>query len=203
MQKDLTTEQKIVAAAKQVFLEKGMAGARMQDIADRAGINKALVHYYFRSKEKLFEIIFDEAASKFIPKLHEVFEQTDDLFLMIRHFVATYISTIGENPYIPAFVAHEINQNPERILEKFAKVKKDPFPLVQFLHAYQKAIDGGKIHPIPPDMLIVNLLSMSAFPFIAKPMLKIILNKDEADFNLFIERRKIEVAEFAIAAIKV
>src|SRR5690606_202556 len=140
MQKDLTTEQKIVEAAKQVFLEKGMAGARMQDIADRAGINKALLHYYFRSKEKLFEIIFEEAAGTFIPPLNEVFSQTDDLFLMIRHFVATYINTIGENPYIPAFVAHEINQNPDRILEKFIKVKVDPFPLAQFFNAYQKAL---------------------------------------------------------------
>lgn len=203
MQKDLTTEQKIVEAAKQVFLEKGMAGARMQDIADRAGINKALLHYYFRSKEKLFEIIFEEAAGKFIPQLNEVFDQTDDLFLMIRHFVATYINTIGENPYIPAFVAHEINQNPDRILEKFIKVKVDPFPLAQFFNAYQKALKEGKIRPIAPDMLMVNLISMSIFPFIGRPMIKIILQKDEAAFTQFIERRKIEVAEFAINAIKI
>ena len=68
MQRDVSTEQKIREAARKVFQAKGMHGARMQDIADTAGINKALLHYYFRSKDQLFEAIFKEALQQLIPK---------------------------------------------------------------------------------------------------------------------------------------
>lgn len=74
MDKDLTTEQKILEAARKIFLEKGLDGARMQDIADKAGINKAMLHYYFRSKDKLFEQIFLEVAGHFLPKIMAIFE---------------------------------------------------------------------------------------------------------------------------------
>ncbi|MEZ4979992.1 MAG: helix-turn-helix domain-containing protein [Saprospiraceae bacterium] len=84
MEKEITTEEKIIQAAKSAFLEHGMAGARMQDIADRAGINKALLHYYFRSKEKLFEIIFKEAFFKLVPQLNEILSHDDDFFIIIR-----------------------------------------------------------------------------------------------------------------------
>jgi AcrR family transcriptional regulator len=74
MDKDLTTEQKILEAARKIFLAKGLDGARMQDIADEAGINKAMLHYYFRSKDKLFEKIFAEVAGHFLPKIMAIFE---------------------------------------------------------------------------------------------------------------------------------
>src|ERR1044072_5809634 len=105
-----STEEKIVTAAKKVFLAKGLAGARMQDIADEAGINKALVHYYFRNKEKLFEVIFTEAALKLFPKINIIFESDGTLFEKIRLFVAEYITVMSENPYLPMFVLNEINK---------------------------------------------------------------------------------------------
>src|SRR6185437_7301913 len=84
--KEKTAEEKILDAAKKVFVTKGMAGARMQDIADEAGINKALLHYYFRSKEKLFEMIFAEAAEKLFPKINAIFESDVPLFEKIERF---------------------------------------------------------------------------------------------------------------------
>ena len=82
--KDSTTEEKILAAAKKIFVQKGMAGARMQDIADEAGINKALLHYYFRNKEKLFEVIFLAAAERLFPRINRIFEADMPLFERIE-----------------------------------------------------------------------------------------------------------------------
>src|SRR5215467_13252802 len=86
-----TTETRILEAARKVFLKKGMAGARMQDIADEAGINKAMLHYYFRSKEKLFEKIFMELSQRFFPRLIMIFESDESLFRKIELFVAEYV----------------------------------------------------------------------------------------------------------------
>ena len=95
------TEEKILSAARKIFTTKGMAGARMQDIANEAGINKALLHYYYRDKEKLFETIFLEEAQKFFPKINAIFQSDDPLFLKIEKFVDEYIDEMLENPYLP------------------------------------------------------------------------------------------------------
>src|SRR6187402_2554521 len=100
-QKHQGAQEKILAAARKVFTTKGMAGARMQDIADEAGINKALLHYYFRDKDKLFETIFMEEAQRFFPKINAIFQSDDPLFEKIEKFVNEYIDEMQENPYLP------------------------------------------------------------------------------------------------------
>src|ERR1700751_5008479 len=107
------TQERILAAAKNIFLTKGMAGARMQDIADEAGINKAMLHYYFRSKEKLFEGIFSELSQQFFPKLVLIFESEESIFRKIEMFVSEYIDQMSRTPYLPIFVLNEINRQPE------------------------------------------------------------------------------------------
>src|SRR5574339_606892 len=113
-----TSEEKILAAARKVFMEKGMAGARMQDIADEDGINKALLHYYFRSKDKLFETIFAETSSRFIPRMTEILNADTPLFEKINTFCEAYISQIQQNPYMPLFLMNEANKHPDSFLQK-------------------------------------------------------------------------------------
>ena len=124
VQQDTTTEEKILAAARKVFIAKGMAGARMQDIADEAGINKALLHYYFRSKEKLFETIFKELSLQFLPRINSLFESELSLFEKIEIFCSEYISKMVENPFIPLFIVNEMNKQPEIFLKKMWGGKK-------------------------------------------------------------------------------
>jgi TetR/AcrR family transcriptional regulator len=112
MKKDLNTEEKILAAARAVFMEKGMDGARMQDIADRAGINKALLHYYFRNKDKLFEMIFQDAMGRFMPRLADVIIADVDFFVKIEKMVSMYMDMLAQNPYLPQFVLNEVNRQP-------------------------------------------------------------------------------------------
>ena len=200
MKKDLTTEEKILTAARQVFLTRGMDGARMQDIADEAGINKALLHYYFKNKEQLFENIFVRLTQGFWQQITTVFESDTPLFDKIRTFCSMYIEKVIENPYIPLFVLYEMNQRPTGFVKKmFRNTPPRPAKLMQQIEAEVKA---GNIRPINPPQLIMNMLSLCVLPFIGKPMFITVLNLDEKSFlDLMVERKK-SVPEFIINSIK-
>jgi AcrR family transcriptional regulator len=177
-----STEEKILAAAKKVFISKGMSGARMQDIADEAGINKALLHYYFRNKEKLFEVIFLEAAQKLFPAINVVFESDIPLFQKLERFCEEYITVMSENPYLPLFVLNEINQDPETFLTKIWGKQNLPRPK-KFLEQIEKEIKKGTIKRISPLQLLMNLISMTIFPFVAKSMFQFNLHLDELQYR--------------------
>ena len=196
-----SAEEKILAAAKKVFTTKGMAGARMQDIADEAGINKALLHYYFRSKEKLFEVIFFEAAQKLFPRINLIFESDMPLFEKIENFTDQYITMMSENPYLPLFVLNEVSKEPEIFIKKIWGKQNVPHPQ-KFLTQIEKEVKNGTIKKISPLHLLINLISLSIFPFVAKPMIQFTLGLDEMQFKNVMEQRKKEVAKFIIASIK-
>jgi TetR/AcrR family transcriptional regulator len=199
--KDSSTEEKILAAAKKVFVQKGMAGARMQDIADEAGINKALVHYYFSNKEKLFEVIFLEAAGKLFPKINAIFESDQPLFDKIRSFCEEYIDVVMDNPYLPLFVLYEINQDPAYFMKKLMPSGLRPNPM-HFIAQIEAEVKKGAIKPISPLQLMMNLISLTIFPFVAKPMIQANLGIDEWQFRAAMEQRKKEIPQFIIDAIK-
>ncbi|MBL7744776.1 MAG: TetR/AcrR family transcriptional regulator [Chitinophagaceae bacterium] len=199
--KDQTTEQAILDAAKKVFVSKGMAGARMQDIADEAGINKALLHYYFRNKEKLFEVIFMEAAEKLFPRINKIFDSDQPLFEKIESFCEEYIAVVMENPYLPLFVINEINQDPEYFLKKVWSGRSKPNP-AKFLEQIEREVKKGNIKRINPLHLLMNLISMTIFPFVAKPMFQKNLGMSESQFRVIMEQRKREIPKFIIDAIK-
>jgi TetR/AcrR family transcriptional regulator len=198
---DKGAEQRILAAARKVFTTKGMAGARMQEIADEAGINKALLHYYFRDKDKLFEAIFMEEAQKFFPKINAIFQSDEPLFEKIETFVREYIDEMVENPYLPWFVLSEINLDPDRFMNKMLGETNRPKP-AKFLEQIEKEIKKGTIKRIPPVHLLMNLLSMTIFPFIARPMITRNLQMSEIQFRKTMEERKKEIPKFIIDSIK-
>jgi AcrR family transcriptional regulator len=199
-QNDLNTEQKILEAAKTVFVVKGLEGARMQEIADEAGINKALLHYYYRTKDKLFEAVFREAFYKLVPNIFELIKSEIPLFDKIRIFTEKYIDIFIENPFIPGFVLHELNRNPKRMVNLISDMGIDP---QVFMDQIEEEVRLGKIKPIDPYQLIVNMLSMCIFPFAARPIIQnIIFKGDTENFQNFIRERKKEVPEFIINSIK-
>ncbi len=195
------TETLIFEAAKKVFGMKGMHGARMQEIADEAGINKALLHYYFRTKEKLFEAVFTDIFQSFFPKAMDIMANPEISFReKIEKFTNVYISLIQENPYIPGFFLHQLSTGgTEKIVSLFKEsgIKPD-----LFFQQVEKEIDENTIHPVHPIHLIVNMISMCIFPFIGKPLLSAILFKDTETYDQFLEERKKEVPQFIINSIQ-
>jgi TetR/AcrR family transcriptional regulator len=201
IKKDLNAEEKILDAARNVFTRKGMAGARMQDIADEAGINKALLHYYFRDKDKLFQTVFKSESEKFFPKINQIFQSDENLFIKIERFVTEYIDEMMANPYLPWFVMNEINRDPENFMHKLWGEETRPKP-AKFLEQMEKEIKKGTIKRVSPLHLLLNLLSMTIFPFIARPMITRNLQLDELQFRTAMEQRKKEIPEFIRAALK-
>ena len=129
MNKDTSTENQILEAAKSIFQSKGMDGARMQEIADKAGINKAMLHYYYRSKQQLFEAVFKHAFFLLAPQLHNILNDDSGIEEKIRNFTFNYISFIVKHPYLPNFIIQELNRNPNFAenfihLEGFPKIEK-------------------------------------------------------------------------------
>jgi len=196
-----SAEEKILEAARHVFFRHGYAGARMQDIADEAGINKALLHYYFRSKEKLFDVIFQEAFGRFIPKVSEIIASDLPFFEKITSFIHAYISMATEHPFIPMFVLNEIHTDPEGFKGRFG-VYSQKLPLQRFKTDINKAVAEGLIHPIDPVQLVINIISLCLFPFIARPMIGMVMQLSDTQLQKLSERRKSDVAEFVIRAIK-
>jgi AcrR family transcriptional regulator len=200
-QKDNNTEEAILQVARKAFTQKGLTGARMQDIADGAGINKALVHYYFESKEKLFALIFQQEFRKFFSNLAAVLSDDIPLFEKIQHIVALDIERISQFPDMPLFVLNEISRNPTMMVKQFKQLQaKD------VLADFQKQIDGevkkGIIRKISAQQLLINIQSLSIFPFVAKPMIRKVMQMTEKQYQEMIQARRKEVAQFIINAIK-
>lgn len=196
----MTTEEKIFNAARIVFQKKGFAGARMQEIADEAGINKAMLHYCFKNKQLLFEAVFMNAFSQLAPEINEIFNSDATVFEKIRKFTNSYISFVIVNPYLPSFIIQEMNNNPEFVMS-FLNHKNRPNP-TPLLVQIEKEIADGIIKPIPPKQLLLDIFSMTVFPFAAKILVKGIIQLSENEFNEMMEVRKTSIAETIINSIK-
>lgn len=194
-----STEERILDAAKTVFHKKGFDGTRMQEIADEAGINKSLLHYYYRSKENLFDAVFKDAFNELFKKIFTVVGSTIPFEEKIRYILNDYIGFMQKNPYIPSFILNEINHNPARIADL---MKNLPTPPAEILTRVKKSLQDEGIKGIDHRQFIINIISLSIFPIIAKPLLKSILNLTEEEFNEFIETRKKELPDFIFKAIR-
>ncbi len=194
------TSEKILQSAFEEFEEKGYSGARMQAIADKAGINKALLHYYYKSKDALFQLIIQKAINLFLPNLTKSFNESIDFFTGLENFIYAYIDFLIQHPRIPGFITREINNNPDRVLTLFRASGLDIAPIKQKI---KDAVANNLIDDIEPEQLIVNVISLSVFPFVAKPIITgIVLNNDKEAYQQLMEARKKEVSGFIIKAIK-
>jgi len=199
--KDKNTESIILNAAKKVFQRKGMDGSRMQEIADVAGINKAMLHYYYRSKQMLFEAVFKNAFTLLAPQLNAILNDDSTVEDKIINFTNNYITFIIKHPYLPNFIIQELNRNPEFIL----KIQNNNgFPNIE---KFKKQVDvevrNGNIRSIKGEQLFINILALNIFPFVATPLIKGFVNIDDKAFNKLMEARKTEVANFIINSIKI
>lgn len=196
----MSTEEKIFNAARIVFQKKGFTGARMQEIADEAGINKAMLHYCFKNKQQLFEAVFMKAFSQLAPQINTIFNSDKSVFEKITQFTHDYISFVIENPFLPQFIIQEMNNNPEFVMSILTHENR-PNPDL-FISQIEKEIEAGIIKPIQPKQLLLNIFSMTVFPFAAQMMVKGILHLSDLEFKQMMEERKTSIALEIINSIK-
>jgi AcrR family transcriptional regulator len=177
-----------------------MDGARMQEIADEAGINKALLHYYYRSKQHLFEAVFKGAFLLLAPQLNKVLNEKSSLFDKIKNFTNSYISFVMKHPYLPNFIIQELNRNPE-FVKKLVSDKHFP-NLENFKQQVDVSVKEGIIKQISAEQLFINIMALNLFPFLASPLIKGFLQISDTDYNDLLESRKTEVANFIIDSLR-
>lgn len=194
MELQTETEKMILKAAREVFSEKGLAGARMQEIADKAGINKAMLHYYFRSKDKLFEQIFKEAFTEFWPEIEISILVSINVKEFLKHTMSKYIDLFIDKPYLPIFILTEVNSNPTRLEKLMKESGINPPIIIDYL---KKRMSEGEIKEMNPYELLINIISLCIFPFAGRPLLsRMLFNGDMDAYNKIIEKRKQTLFEF-------
>ncbi|MBV6647378.1 MAG: TetR/AcrR family transcriptional regulator [Cyclobacteriaceae bacterium] len=190
----LSTEEKIKHAAARVFTRKGYAATKTRDIAEEAGINIASLHYYYRSKDRLFELIIGEALRVFSSTMDEIFGSQIPLHEKIKAFASRYIDFIKENPYIPLFIVSESHTNVDRINEMLSDQKTiDKLKL-----ELEDLTEKGIIRPIHHGHFMMNLVSLTVFPFLSKPLLLKKIGISSSEYDMLIEERKSMIAEMLI-----
>lgn len=170
------TEQRIIASAEKLFYQKGKAGCSMQHIADDAGINRTLLNYYFRTKDQLFEAVFRNALSRFIPGLASLLNSGISFREFVPRLITTIIDTMLEHPQIPIFVLQELSSNPDRMPQIMKEMGMDPDVVRRKLEEEPQNREG--MHA-DPRQVILNLMSLCIFPFAAKPIITEILFKGD------------------------
>lgn len=184
---ELSTEEKIIQAAELIFVRDGYDGARMQDIADEADINKALLHYYFRSKEKLFQQILKRKMQAFLPKIQLIVQTEMSVRDKLEAIVDGYLQMLFENPRLPIFVIFSAYRDPS-ILEHM------PRPVFSDLMGFlRNAMKKGLLKKVDPEHLLVSIMGMCVFPFVAKPIASHMLGKPDEEYGRFLKNRKKEI----------
>ena len=197
---DKLTEEKIFEAATDVFVDKGMDGARMQDIASHAGINKALLHYYFRTKDQLFNAVFEMIAGRILKKFAPVFDENLSLEAKIRFFFKEHIAFLQENPKLPGFILNEINRNPARVKKLLKNIHFESL-WKKLYEQHKEELENYNLSEASMPQLMISIAALSVFPFAARGLIEGFLEKVDIDFNKFIEERKEFAAGFVIKAI--
>lgn len=197
------TKNTILEAAKKVFTTRGYSGARMQEIADEAQINKAMLHYYYRTKEELFSVILEDTMAMIVGKFGQALESEGTVLEKLERIIEVYISNIRENPHMPIFLLHELSQNRLQFLDA-VKSKIHHLPnFLEFFQQIQTEQEAGKIKEVLPMHLLLNVMSMCIFPFIVKPVFCNIIEIPEEQFDMMMEQRVEIVTKFVKSALEV
>jgi TetR/AcrR family transcriptional regulator len=205
---DRETEQRILEAARRVFTRRGTAGARMQEIASEAGVNQALLHYYFRSKERLSIAVFQQLAATLFPALIQTLGSDMTIEQKIDAIVALYLENLSNNPFLPGYIIAELHHHPDRIPHLLATATGiDPSRMLAqvFMRLGQQIdaeVTAGRMRSITPQQFAANLISLCVFPFAARPMLSMAFGLDDAGFARFIDERRSDLPQFVRNAIR-
>jgi TetR/AcrR family transcriptional regulator len=205
---DPDAETRILEAAKRVFVRRGTAGARMQEIAAEAGVNSALLYYYFRSKQALAERVFLDAATHLFAVMTPLAAQGATIEELVHLFVETYIDTVRTVPFLPGYVVAEMHQHPERIQTLLARAAGvSPAVLMQSALArihvlLQQGIEAGTVRSLTPRQALISVFAVTVMPFVARPILTTLMGMDDEGFDAFLDERRRELPDFIMHGLR-
>jgi AcrR family transcriptional regulator len=189
------TKTRILDAADEIFVHRGIDGARMQEIADHAGVNKALLHYHFRSKADLARAVWLRIASSFVPGIFKMMASDISLDEKIERFVHAYHVKLTRHPYLLAYVISEAVRHPDFVDDFYSPQRREAAH--QMLDRLREQIDerakAEKVAPVPVDQFFITLVGSCLFPFVAQPMIAEVLGLSATGVRQFMKRRRTEL----------
>jgi AcrR family transcriptional regulator len=199
---DLETRERILDAAHAVFTRKGTAASRTQEIAAEAGVNKALVHYYFGTKAALADAIFARALGNIMPRIFGILADPDrSIEEKVPAIAKEQIEFHSGRPYLAGYLISELHAQPERIARLMTR-QGGRVPLDVIRRQLREGARAGKIRPISAEQFVTNLMGLLIFPFAIRPALSELLSLDDARWRAFIEERRRLVPDFFMAGLR-
>jgi AcrR family transcriptional regulator len=198
---DQRTRERILDAAHTVFLRKGTAGSRTQEIADEAGVNKALVHYYFGTKAALADAIFERSMGALAPLIFGILADPDrSIEQKIREIVQAQIAFHSAHPYVAGYMISEMHAEPQRMVALVAKRGGPPLEVIG--RQLREAAEAGALRPISPEQFVVNMMGLLIFPFAFRPGLSVLLHLDQERWAAFMEERGRLLPDLILAGLR-
>lgn len=198
---NIDVKERILKTAGNLFIKNGYNNTSVRDIANASSTNVAMVNYYYKSKYNLFEIIFEKALNVLMQRVATITSSDKPFFEVIESWVDSYYDTLLEYPQIPIFILNEINQNPERLIDRVKHY--DPYDIFLRISArMEEERAKGTIREIPTIHFLLNVLSLCVFPFIFGTMATQVAGKTSDDYKEVLEEHKAYVVNFVINAIK-
>jgi TetR/AcrR family transcriptional regulator len=184
------TEQKILDAAKQVFMENGLEKSKMQDIANKAGISRTALNYYFRTKDNLFTVLIDKLFETIIPAIEGLVMNDMPFVEKAKSIIDIYDAQLRQNDFIPRFVFVEIQRNPKPIHDFIKKNKKIQAYLSMMTTTLKKEMETGSIRTEPIEEFVTTFFSLIFVPYLVSPLLNEFMNNDENRKQAFFDAHK-------------
>ena len=196
-------EQAILDAAERLFLKKGFKATSTTQIAQEAGCNQALVHYYFRTKERLFEGIFQQKIKFFVGALLDVGEEDLPFIEKLERRISSHFEAIRTDPRLPLFFLNELSANPDRIDAIRHVVGDLPERAINRLDKELKAeIKKGKIRPVSVRDLLITMVSLNLMAFMGAPMFKLMTGIGDGQYDDFLDQRKKENVRIVLKSLE-
>jgi TetR/AcrR family transcriptional regulator len=198
---DQETRERILDAAHTVFLRKGTASSRTQEIAAEAGVNKALVHYYFGTKAALADAIFERALGSLMPRIFGILADPNrSIEEKVPAIVREQIDFHSSRPYFAGYLLSELHAQPQRISRLIARNGRVPLDVIR--RQLQEAAKAGTIRRISAEQFVVNLMGLLIFPFAIRPALGEMLSLDATRWRAFVEERRRLLPDFFMAGLR-
>ena len=188
--KGSSLEERIIDAAKSVFIEKGYTDACMSEIAERVGINRPGLHYYFRTKDKMFNAVFGMIVASVIPKFQDIITNRDlSLSVRVEQIVDVYYYLLQENPYLPLFKSREIDRDVDFLLKTFSDLKVEHF-FAELKNYLLEEMDKGRLRRVPLRIVFLTFYSALTFPFVSRKLMRETMMEKGEDFRTVLDEWK-------------
>lgn len=186
----ITMENRILEAAKQVFVRKGYEATKMGDVAAEAGIGRTALHYYYRTKEMLFDAIFDQLIGALLPNLGAIIDENTSFLEKLPKIIDQYVKTLQRNPLFPIFVINELERAPEHIYHSILKNPSRIEPIIRMRRQMEKEMEQGLLKKLPVYYVATTLISLLVFPMLVRnPFTAIFMGGDAGKYEAFLQER--------------